>query len=169
MKAGMVRMGVRGVAMDGRDSSPVIILGEEGGQGILAVPAGPFEASSVIIRLEGITPPRPLTHDILASLFEGHGLSLDRVELYGALEDSYLCRMRYRIGPFRRRAMEIRPSDGISLAVRTGTPLYADSALFGFAPANRYVAAAECPGPRDVGEPEEIYFLESGWAAQRGL
>jgi uncharacterized protein len=156
MKADLVRLSVRGVAMDGRESVPVIILGEEGGHRILAVVSGPFEASSVIIQLEGIVPPRPLTHDLIVGLFRDHGFKLESVELYGVLEDGYLARMRYRRWPFRY-SRDIRPSDGVALAVRTGVPLMADPALFDYAPAKRYVSPEQDP------ESADIYYLEPDW------
>ncbi len=158
----MARLRVRGVALDPRDSTPVIILGEEGGERILAMVSGPFEASAVIIQLEGIAPPRPLTHDLLAGFLRDHGFTVERVELYGSDGDSYLARMRYRRGPFHY-TREIRPSDGVALALRTGAPLLADPALFGCEPAARYTPS-EAPG-----DSAEIFFLEPGWSPRQAL
>ncbi len=149
--------------MDGREANPVIVLGEEGGARMLAVPSGAFEASSVIMSLEGIVPPRPLPHDLIVSLLRDHGFTLDAVELYGVFDDGYLCRMRYRKGLLSRHVREIRPSDGIALAVRTGAPLLVSAALFDFAPANRYVAPAEGTDSAD------IYYLEPDWAPRSSV
>jgi uncharacterized protein len=162
MKGERVRLRVRGVAMDGRDSTPVIILAEEGGERSLAVVSGPFEASAVIIKLEGISTPRPLTHDLLASFIADHGFVLDCVEFYGAAGDSYLARMRYRKG-LSRYSREIRPSDAIALAIRLDAPLWADPALFGLLPANRFITPAEGL------DSAELYYLEPDWIPRQTI
>ena len=120
----VISMSVAGVALEGEAEVPTVLLRDPDGTAMLAVPVGAFEASAIIIQVEGLQPPRPLTHDVLAELFVRHGFFLDRFELYGKGEEGLLGRLRYRKG-LRRFTMEVRPSDGIALALRLDAPISA--------------------------------------------
>jgi bifunctional DNase/RNase len=118
--ASMVRLKIRGFLLD-RDNMPIVILVEESGRRQLPVWVGPSEASAIIVELESIRAPEPLTHDLLAVLFQRHGLRMERLELYGRPEGC-AARVVYRRG-LRRRTLETRPSDGLALAVRLAAPI----------------------------------------------
>ncbi len=118
----MVALKIRGFLLD-RDNMPIVMLAEEAGQRLLPVWIGPSEASAIIVELEKIRPPEPLAHDLLAVLFQRHGLHMERLELYPRPEEcSYGARIVYRQG-LRRCSLETRPSDGLALAVRLGAPI----------------------------------------------
>jgi hypothetical protein len=118
----MVALKIRGFLLD-RDNMPVVMLAEEDGQRLLPVWIGPSEASAIIVELEKIRPPEPLAHDLLAVLFQRHGLRMERLEIYPRPEEcSYGARIVYRQG-LRRCSLETRPSDGLALAVRLGAPI----------------------------------------------
>lgn len=123
-----VEVRVHGVAADGGEGMPVVLLVDERDGIGVPVAVGPFEASAIIIELEGIAPPRPLTHDLLADLFRETGINLERAELYGERETGPLARLVYRRG-LARRSREVRPSDAIALAIRLKAPILADRAL----------------------------------------
>ncbi len=119
----MVALKIRGFLLD-RDNMPIVMLAEEAGRRLLPVWVGPSEASAIIVELEKIRPPEPLAHDLLAVLFQRHGLHMERLELYPRPEEecSYGARIVYRQG-LRRCSLETRPSDGLALAVRLGAPI----------------------------------------------
>jgi len=122
-----VGLSVAGVAFDEGADAPFVLLQNESGY-VLSVPVGAFEASAIIIEAEGISPPRPLTHDILAQLFLRHGFRLQCFELYAKDAEGYLGKLHYRKG-FIRHSMEVRPSDGIALALRLGASIEMDAVL----------------------------------------
>jgi uncharacterized protein len=126
MEDGSIELRVRGVSME--DDEPIVILEDRVTDRRLLVPVGPFEASAIILELEGIFPPRPLTHDLLAAFFEEGGFSLDAAELFGDAVAGARARLSYRKG-LRKFEKEVRPSDAIALALRLGSPLRADPAL----------------------------------------
>lgn len=95
----------------------------------MPVPVGAFEASAIIIEIEGIKPPRALTHDLFAELALRHGLRMLEFELYARTEEGFLGRIKYRKG-LRTWTMEVRPSDGIALALRLNAPIRAARQLF---------------------------------------
>lgn len=162
MKPERVKMGVQGVAMDANDSTPVIILKETEGLRSLPVMVGPAEASAIIMELEGLKPSRPMTHDLIISFFATHGFRITETHLFGSAGDSYLARIRYRRG-FMRYEMELRPSDCIALAVRSGAPLFVDDFLLRSAPALNYF------GLKEADEKREIYYVEPEWRPRQSV
>jgi len=121
----MIELAVKGIALDQKSGMPIILLSEKNGQRLLPIWIGPFEASSIILQMEGVRPPRALTHDILALMFKRHGLKVRYLEIYSATENSFLSRIVYR-RRFRQYSIEVRPSDGIALALRTGGAIFAE-------------------------------------------
>lgn len=121
-------MKVRGVAVNRGEGLPVVLLLDEEGSAGLPLPVGPFEASAIIVELEGISPPRPLTHDLLAETFREGGLVLERAELFGERSAETQARLVYRHG-FIRRERNVRPSDAVALAIRLKAPICAERSL----------------------------------------
>jgi len=127
----MLRVRVKGVAMPSEEDAPIVILEEEGGTGEITVAVGASEAGAILMELEGVSTPRPLTHELVAQVFKEQGISIRRVELYGLYgpsEDGYLARMEYCRG-LRTWIRDIRPSDALALAVATGAPVFAHPSL----------------------------------------
>jgi len=114
---------VKGIALEQKSRLPVVLLHNEEKNILLPIHVGPFEASAIIVEMEGVQPPRPLTHDLLAELFLKHHLKLSAVEIYRCLEDTQLSRIRYH-SRFTTYELEVRPSDGIALAIRLNAPIY---------------------------------------------
>jgi uncharacterized protein len=126
MEKGCIELRVRGLLME--DDEPIVILEDRITDRRLMVPVGPFEASAIIIELEGIKPPRPMTHDLLAEFFEEGGFSLDAAEFFGDAGTGVKARLSYRKG-LRKLVKEVRPSDALALSLRLGAPLRAEVSL----------------------------------------
>lgn len=156
----MVPMGIRGIAMDPVTETPLVILHNTDFGLVLPVRIGAFEASSILMELEKVHPARPLTHDLIGRFFEAHGFKLIALELYGVLDDGYLARLRYKKGA-RWHEMEVRPSDGIALALRMGAPMLASEAVFEAQAGSDYILDEQ-----DYAEDGELVLVESGKLAQ---
>ena len=113
---------VKGIALEQKSRLPLVLLHNEEKNILVPIYIGPAEASAIIVEMEGVQPPRPLTHDLLAELFHKHHFKLICCEIYRCLEDKQLARIRYR-SRFSSCEMEVRPSDGIALAVRLSAPI----------------------------------------------
>ena len=124
----MVEYIVRGIALEKESQMPLALLKEKEGTTVLPIWIGPFEASSIIVEVEGVQPPRLLTHDLLALIFQKHKFRLLRLEIYGHTDDTYLSRLRYRKG-LRNFEVDVRPSDGLALALRLNAPIFCDAEL----------------------------------------
>jgi bifunctional DNase/RNase len=124
----MIKLDIKGFFLD-QDRMPVAVLSDSTGKKILPVWIGPSEASSIIVELEEIKSPRPLAHDILARYFVRHGFTMDSLEIYGySGEYGYSASIKYHRW-WRHYDMEVRPADGLALAVRLGAPILVEEAL----------------------------------------
>jgi bifunctional DNase/RNase len=153
----MVALKIRGFLLD-RDNMPIVMLAEEGGHRLLPLWIGPSEASAIIVELERIRPPEPLAHDLLAVLFQRHGLRMQRLEIYTRPQDcTYGARIVYLQG-LRRCLLETRPSDGLALAVRLEAPIVAEEEL---------LAGSQVPALLHglAGSPRGALFLKAPSAA----
>ncbi len=151
---------VIGVAMERDDDIPCVLLKDPADGGLLSVPVGAFEASSIIIELEGIKPPRPLTHDLFSELFKRHGCTFLSFELYGDDGEGFLGRIRYR-WLFRSYSMEVRPSDGIALAIRFDAPILVSEEILA---SQNAAGRATIPFPMKA---EDVLFLDGRSAEAR--
>ncbi len=122
-----VLLRVKGIALEHDTNLPLVLLDCVEDGKVVPIPIGPAEASSIIIEMEGVLPPRPLTHDLIVELFRRHGIRPKRLEIYGLVGESYLSRLIYRRWA-RTRSLEVRPSDGIAIALRLDIPIVAELA-----------------------------------------
>ncbi|UCF99844.1 MAG: bifunctional nuclease family protein [Spirochaetaceae bacterium] len=140
----MVELHIKGFFLD-HDRMPVAVLSDAMGQRVLPVWIGPSEASSIIVELEEIKSPRPLAHDILAKYFHRHGFTMDALEIYGQSgEFGYNARIKYH-RRLRHFDMEVRPSDGLALAVRLKAPLLAEEHLLSSAESCTFLSSLQDP------------------------
>lgn len=123
-----VPVAVKGVALERESHLPILLLQAMDDTRLVPIPIGPAEASSIIIEMEGALPPRPLTHDLIVELFRRHHLTPLRLEIYGQSMGKHLARLVYGKG-IARHSLEVRPSDGVALALRMCVPILADASL----------------------------------------
>lgn len=143
MRESLVPVSVEGVAVPADDELPVVLLAAA--EGHVSLRVGAYEAGAIIMQLEGISPPRPLTHRLMAELMAEQGLKVERAELYGLDgygEEGYLARIVYGKG-LSRRVRDVRPSDAIALALAFEAPILAHDSLVKSAPGPLFMEAAE--------------------------
>lgn len=127
----MVPLRIKGFFLD-HDRMPVAVLSDPAGERLLPVWVGPAEACAMISALQQIHGPHhPHAHDVLARYFQRHGFVMDHLEIYAqSAEEGYCARIRYH-RRWRHYQMEVRPSDGLALAVRLKVPILAAQGLLG--------------------------------------
>ena len=124
MDDGLVEMVVESVRVHMLSSRHVVILKETDHDRYLPIWIGPWEASAIAMKLQGLTPDRPLTHDLFATALEGLGVRVDRVVISTLAEETYHARLHLeRDGQIFE--IDSRPSDALALAVRTGGRIFA--------------------------------------------
>jgi bifunctional DNase/RNase len=125
---GLVEMVVESVRVHMLSSRHVVILKETDHDRYLPIWIGPWEASAIAMKLQGLTADRPLTHDLFASALESLGVRVDRVVISTLAEETYHARLHLeRNGDTFE--IDSRPSDALALAVRTGGRIFASEAV----------------------------------------
>jgi hypothetical protein len=99
-----------------------IILKEIGGERRLPIIIGQFEAQAIALELEGIKPPRPLTHDLLKNIIEALGYSVESIVVYDLKDSTFYAKIKFDIPTIED--MDARPSDAIAIALKFGAPIY---------------------------------------------
>lgn len=100
-----------------------LVLAEENGKRRIPIIVGGFEAQAIAIQLEGLKPPRPLTHDLFLNFARTFKINLLEVTVYKLEEGVFYSKLTCDNG---RQIIEIdaRTSDAIALALRFKCPIY---------------------------------------------
>ena len=103
--------------------SYAVVLGEVNGVRKLPIVIGGFEAQAIAVAMENMNPSRPLTHDLIKSIFDNFDIVLKEVVINNLLDGVFFAKL---ICLKDRQEFEIdsRSSDAIALAVRFGCPIY---------------------------------------------
>lgn len=121
----MIEMELVGVRVEMPSSSPIAFLREVGGsQRVLPIFIGAPEATAIAFALEEVVTPRPMTHDLMRSVLEDLGVSLQRILVTDLREGVFYAELELNASD-GVHTISSRPSDAIALAARTGSPIYA--------------------------------------------
>ncbi|GAA1159574.1 bifunctional nuclease family protein [Ornithinicoccus hortensis] len=116
-----------GVRVEMPSNNPIVLLRERDGQRYLPIWIAAPEATAIAYAQQGVTPPRPLTHDLMVTVLQTLGHSLDQVQIT-SMEDNIFYAVLVLDGG--KTEISSRPSDAIALALRSATPIVAtDSVL----------------------------------------
>ena len=96
-----------------------LILKEVSGSRRLPIIIGAFEAQSIALEMEGIKPPRPLTHDLMKVIIDRLGVTLSEVTVSELRDGTFYAKLA-----LDSQEIDSRPSDAIALAVRYGVPIF---------------------------------------------
>ena len=123
-----VEVVVRQVALDPNARSPVVLLEDTRRNVALPIWVGAAEARAIAMRLEGVDPPRPLTHDLMKNMLDGIGVELRKVVIGDLRDNTYYARIVLKQDG-EEVEIDSRPSDAIALAVRFGQPIFVTAKL----------------------------------------
>jgi hypothetical protein len=120
-----VRMGVKALIVDPIANMPVVILRDDAEKNLLPIWVGIFEANAIALQMEGVTTPRPMTHDLLKSVIEKVEGGVVRIVINALEENTFYAQIHLRVAN-RELLVDSRPSDAIALALRTNAPVYVE-------------------------------------------
>ena len=114
------------IKVDENRSEQVIILKEKEGSRFLPVVIGIAEVNSIKLKLSGIDPPRPLTHDLLCRMVESLGAKLKSILIDKLENNTFFAKLIVSRSANENEDVEIdaRPSDSIAVALRAGIPIF---------------------------------------------
>lgn len=119
-----IKLNVLGISYSQTQSGAyALVLTEEKGDRRIPIIVGGFEAQSIAIQLEGLKPPRPLTHDLFMNFAKSFHIDLLEVNIY-KLEEGVFYSKLYCDNGEQKIAIDTRTSDAIALALRFKCPIY---------------------------------------------
>ena len=125
----MISVELIGIQVDPVSGAAALVLREHDAPNrLLPIMVGQADASSIAIAASGTRLPRPMTHDLMASVVDALDGHLDAVEVTELHEGSFLANLTLS-GPAGQRRIDTRPSDAIALAVRLQAPLFVSEAV----------------------------------------
>jgi bifunctional DNase/RNase len=128
------------VMMDQNTQQPTVLLQGKRDKRSVALAIGLAEATGIAVPLQGVTPPRPLTHDLFLTLFGRLKVTLTRVVITDLRDDIYYAIVYLNAGGPELQ-LDARPSDAIALAIRAKVPVMVEERVF-------EKAASTAPGRR---------------------
>jgi uncharacterized protein len=117
------------VLVDPRTQAHTVVLQGKRDRRQLAMAIGPAEATGIAVSLHGVTPPRPLTHDLFLTLFGRLNVALTRVVITDMRDDVYYATV-HLTGGGGELTLDSRPSDAIALAMRARAPVLIEDRVF---------------------------------------
>ena len=123
-----IEMTIKGLMVDPVTNVPIILLRDADGQKVLPIWVGIFEANAIALQIENVTPPRPMTHDLLKNVINDLKASVQKV-VVSDLKDNTFYALIYLNVNGETVAIDARPSDAIALALRTRAPIFVEDTV----------------------------------------
>jgi uncharacterized protein len=142
----MVEMSIYGVSFDLIGKQPIVLLKTAEGNRYLPIWIGHPEAASILMKLQGASTPRPMTHDLLCDVLGELEVKCTQVAVTELRENTFFASITLSVNG-RELEIDSRPSDAIALAVRWGAPIYA---------AEEVIAESAIEFEHEVEESEEV-------------
>ena len=121
-------MKIRGLMMDPVSNMPIVILRDIGGNAILPIWVGTYEANAIALEIEKVATPRPMTHDLIRTLLMGLEAGVRKVVVSELRDETF-----YAVIWLERNgqliSIDSRPSDALAIALRVDCPIYVEDSV----------------------------------------
>jgi bifunctional DNase/RNase len=117
------------IIINEQSDQQIIVLKERNGPRSFPIVIGIVEVFAIDRRLKGIKPPRPLTHDLLASIIEGLGAKIEKIVINDLRNHTFFAKIHISLNG-RKVEIDSRPSDAIALSTALGAPIYVAEHVF---------------------------------------
>jgi len=124
----MIEMTIDSIRVSLMNYQRVVILKEKMAERYLPIWIGPAEADAIAVRLQGVTVPRPLTHDLLHSVIDALGATINSIIVSDLKNDTFFAKIILNVDGGQLE-VDSRPSDALALAVRAEAPIYAEETV----------------------------------------
>lgn len=122
----MIQVELSKIIIDEKRQDQIIVLKEKNGERQLPIVIGFLEASSIKMKLSGVEPPRPMTHDLLVSTIDGLEANLERLIIDKMVNNTFHAKLEFKTKDGKTKIVDSRPSDGVALAVRTNALIFVE-------------------------------------------
>ncbi len=118
-------MNVNTVLFDSRNSSYIIVLRDETGKKILPIWVGAAEGNSIALAMSNVKASRPMTHDLITSIFDRLEVEIARVVISDLIDNTFYASL-YLLHNGKEFHIDSRPSDAVAIAIRIGAPVFVE-------------------------------------------
>ncbi len=118
-------MKIKGLVVDPISKMPIVVLEDLNSERILPIWIGVFEANAIALKIENISTPRPMTHDLVKNFLEKLNISVEKVVVNDVRDNTFYAMIHCR---YKDQAITIdsRPSDAIALSLRVDAPIFVE-------------------------------------------
>ena len=167
----MLEMTVDSIRVSPQNYQRVVILKEKASDRYLPIWIGPAEADAIAVKLQDLSVPRPLTHDLLGTIIDSLGGTIDHILVSELENDTFFAKITIQAN-VESKEIDCPPSDAVALAVRAKVPIYANEEVMDKAgirldketgkPLGQDTASSDSPSeaPREV-KPEELKSMSA--------
>jgi len=120
-----VQMNVNTILFDSRNNSYIVVLKDETGKQILPIWIGASEGNSIALAMSNVKAARPLTHDLITSIFDRLEIEIARVVISDLIDNTFYASL-YLLHNNKEFHIDSRPSDAIAIAIRIGAPVFVE-------------------------------------------
>ena len=124
----MIEMTIDSIRVSLMNYQRVVILKEKEADRYLPIWIGPSEADAIAVKLQDVTVPRPLTHDLLRSVIDTLGATINSIIVNELKNDTFYAKIILNVDGGQME-VDSRPSDALALAVRAGVPIFAEETV----------------------------------------
>ena len=124
----MIEMSIDSIRVSLMNYQRVVMLKEKIAERYLPIWIGPAEADAIAVKLQGVTVPRPLTHDLLRTVINTLGATINSIIVSDLRNDTFYAKIIFDVDGGQIE-VDSRPSDALALAVRAEVPIYAEEVV----------------------------------------
>jgi bifunctional DNase/RNase len=126
----MVQVELVKIIIDEKNNDQAVVLREKEGVRQVPIVIGFVEATSIQMRIAGMTTPRPLTHDLLAAIINALDAQVEYLRIDDLVEGTFFAKLHVKNSGGEQVVIDCRPSDGISIALRLNVPMFVEEKVF---------------------------------------
>lgn len=118
-------MKIKGLVVDPISKMPIVVLEDLASERILPIWIGVFEANAIALKIENISTPRPMTHDLVKNFLEQLDISVEKIVVNDVRDNTFYAMIHCRYKD-QTITIDSRPSDAIALSLRVNAPIYVE-------------------------------------------
>jgi bifunctional DNase/RNase len=151
-----IKLKVMGISYSQTQSGAyALLLIEENGERRIPIIIGGFEAQAIVIKLENLDPPRPLTHDLFKKFADQFNIAVIEVMIYKLEEGVFFSKLVCNNGE-KEYSIDSRTSDAVAIALRFNCPIYITEDILEKAQLTNSPSDTELASPVEAGNPDEL-------------
>ncbi|NIM18082.1 MAG: bifunctional nuclease family protein [Candidatus Aminicenantes bacterium] len=125
----LIEVKLVGLVLEPISKTPVIILKPLNDNKIIPIWIGEYEANAITMELENISPPRPMTHDLINDILASLNSKVEKVVITDIVDNTYYADLYIRRGG-ELSVVDCRPSDAISVALKNRAKIYVSELVY---------------------------------------